>query len=173
MQVLIDGSVAYAAHGDTINTTVKVFTGTHQVSVQSLDTSGNPTATASLTVDAEPSDIPPIARITVTAMPNISPTTILGCTAASTDADGFVNGLQLQYSDGSTFSTPAALETFAAPGTYTATATVTDNFGATSSTSTTFSVVGGSISTMTGSMTENQRPQQQEIPSETMPLPQP
>lgn len=54
MQVLIDGQVAYAAHGDTINTAVKVFTGTHHTSVQSLDSSGNPTSAASLTVDAEP-----------------------------------------------------------------------------------------------------------------------
>ena len=131
MQVLIDGSVAYAAHGDTINTTLKVFTGAHQISVQSLDASGNTTATASLTVDGEPSDIPPTAHITVTAMPNISPTTVLGCTATSSDPDGFVNHLLLQYSDGSKFSTPAALVTFAAPGTYTATATATDNFGAT------------------------------------------
>jgi hypothetical protein len=140
MQVLIDGKVAYAAHGDTINTAVKVFTGAHQVSVQSLDASGNPTATASLNVVAEPSDIPPVAKITVKPMPSISPTTILGCTVASSDADGFVNGHKLQYSDGSHFSSPAALETFPAPGTYTATATVNDEFGATSTTTVTFVV---------------------------------
>ena len=169
MQVLIDGSVAYAAHGDTINTTLKVFTGAHQISVQSLDASGNTTATASLTVDGEPSDIPPTAHITVTAMPNISPTTILGCTATSSDPDGFVNGLLLQYSDGSEFSTPAALVTFAAAGTYIATATVTDNFGATSTTSTTFSVGGGSLSNMPSLLTENQQRQHHEIPSEPMP----
>jgi hypothetical protein len=169
MQVLIDGSVAYAAHGDTINTTLKVFTGAHQISVQSLDASGNITATASLTVDGEPSDIPPTAHITVTAMPNISPTTVLGCTATSSDPDGFVNHLLLQYSDGSKFSTPAALVTFAAPGTYTATATATDNFGATSTTSTTFSVGGGSLSNTTSPSTENQQPQHDEIPSEPMP----
>ena len=74
MQVLIDGKVAYAAHGDTINTAVKVFTGAHQISVQSLDPSGNPTSTASLTVDAEPGEKPPTANIVITAMPNISPT---------------------------------------------------------------------------------------------------
>ena len=169
MQVLIDGSVAYAAHGDTINTTLKVFTGAHQISVQSLDASGNPTGTASLTVDGEPSDIPPTAHITVTAMPNISPTTILGCTATSSDPDGFVNGLRLQYSDGSKFSTPAALETFAGPGTYTATATVTDNFGATSTTSTTFSIGGGSLSIVASPVAENQQRQQHEIPSEPVP----
>jgi hypothetical protein len=155
MQVLIDGNVAYAAHGDTINTVLKVFTGTHQISVQSLDASGNPTATASLTVDAEPDDLPPIAKITVTAMPGVSPTTVLACTATSTDPDGFVNGLQLQYSDGSNFSTPAALETFAAPGTYTATVTVTDNFGATNTTSTTFNIGNGSLLNMTSPVTEN------------------
>jgi len=157
MQVLMDGNVAYAAHGDTINTVLKVFTGTHQISVQSLDASGNPTATASLTVDAEPDDLPPTAKITVTAMPNVSPTTVLACTATSTDPDGFVNGLQLQYSDGSTFFTPAALETFAAPGTYTATATVTDNFGATNTTSTNFSVGNGSLLNRSSPVTENRK----------------
>ncbi len=137
MQVLIDGQVAYAAHGDTINTAVKVFTGSHQISVQSLDASGNPTSTASLTVDAEPGEIGPVANIVITVMPSISPTTVLGCTAAST---GFIIGSKLQYSDGSTFTTPAGLETFPAPGSYTATATVTDQFGATNTTSITFSV---------------------------------
>jgi hypothetical protein len=92
-------------------------------------------------------------------MPNISPTTILGCTATSSDPDGFVNGLLLKYSDGSEFSTPAALETFAAAGTYTATATVIDNLGATSTTSTTFSVGGGSFSKMASPVTENQQRQ--------------
>jgi hypothetical protein len=160
--------VAYAAHGDTINTALKVFTGTHQITVQSLDASGNSTASASLTVDGEPSDISPTAHISVTAMPNISPTTVLACTATSSDPDGFVNGLLLQYSDGSKFSTPAALETFAVPGTYTATVTVTDNFGATNTTTTTFSVGGGSVTIMDNPVNENLQRQQDEIPSGSM-----
>jgi len=164
MQVLIDGNVAYATHGDTINTVLKVFTGTHQVSVQSLDASGNPIGAASLTVDAAPDDLPPTAKITVTAMPNISPTTVLACTATSSDPDGFVNGLKLQFSDGSNFSTPAALETFTTPGSYSATATVTDNFGATNTTSTTFSVGNGSISAITNPAIQNQNVKHQETP---------
>jgi hypothetical protein len=140
MQVLIDGVVAYAAHGDTINTAIKVFTGAHQIQVQALDSSGNAMGSTSLNVDAEPSDAPPIAKITLTAMPQISPTTFLGCTAGSTDPDGFVNSRNLQYSDGSKFSSPAALETFPAPGTYKATATVIDNLGATNTTTVTFNV---------------------------------
>jgi hypothetical protein len=140
MQVLVDGNVAYATHGDTINTAIKIFTGAHQISVQSLDANGNPTATGSLNVVAEPSDVPPVAHITITPMPSISPTTVLACTAASTDADGFVNSHKLQYSNGSKFSSPAALETFSASGSYNATATVTDQFGATSTTTVTFVV---------------------------------
>jgi len=149
MRVLIDGQQAYAAHGDTLNTALKVFTGTHQISVQSLDNAGNVTGDASVSVVGEPGDIPPVAKITLTALPSISPTTVLGCTATSSDADGFVNSYQIRYSDGSQFFTPAALETFAAPGTYTATATVMDQFGATNSTSTTFSVGSGAAPMMT------------------------
>lgn len=163
MQVLIDGNVAYAAHGDTINTAVKVYTGTHQLSVQSLDASGNPMATASLSVDGEPNDIPPVANITIRAMPSISPTTVLACTAASSDPDGFINAQNVQFSDGTNSGAPGILETFAAPGTYTATATVIDNLGATATTSTTFSVGAGSVSIMT-SAPEDQQQQHQHKP---------
>ncbi len=148
MRVLIDGKQAYAANGDTLNTALKVFTGTHQISVQSLDSGGNITASKSLNVVAEPGDISPVAHLTLAPLPGISPTTVLGCTATSTDADGFLISHQLQYSDGKKFSTPAAVETFSSAGTYTATATVIDQFGASNSISTTFSVGGGQVTPM-------------------------
>ena len=140
MRVLIDGQQAYATSGDTLNTAIKIFTGSHQISVQSFDQAGNKTASTSFNVLAEPDDLAPVARIAVQPMPNISRTTVLGCTATSSDPDGFLISRQMQYSDGSKFSTPAALETLPASGSYTATATVMDQFGATNSTSTTFSV---------------------------------
>jgi hypothetical protein len=142
MRVLIDGNQAYAANGDTLNTALKVFTGTHQITVQSIDTGGNVTGSESVNVVAEPDDVPPVAKITLKAMPVISPTTVLGCTANST---GSLMSFRTQYSDGSEFTTPAALETFPAAGSYKATATVTDEFGAANSTSTSFSVGGGTV----------------------------
>jgi len=149
MQVLIDGQVAYATRGDFVNTQLKVDSGTHQISVQSLDSSGNPTGTANLSVTAEPTNAPPVAKIVLTAMPQISPTTVLGCSATSSDPDGFVNSRQMTYSNGSKFGSPAALETFASPGTYTANVTVVDQFGAKGTTSTTFTISGGSLSSVT------------------------
>jgi len=140
MQVLIDGSVAYATHGDTINTMLKISTGVHQISVQSLDPSGKETDTASVSVDGEPNDIPPTAKLSVKPMPSISPTTVLACTAGSSDPDGFIGGLELLFSDCGKSSSPAALETFSSPGTYGVTARVSDNFGATDVTTITFSV---------------------------------
>ena len=96
MRVLIDGQQAYADNGDTLNTSLKVNTGTHQITVQSLDNAGNTTASASLNVDAEPDDIPPVAGVTtIHPLTSISPTTVLGCTAASTDADGFGEQLRV------------------------------------------------------------------------------
>lgn len=142
MRVLIDGNQVYAANGDTLDTALKVYTGSHQLTVQSLDSGGNVTASGSVTVIAEPTDVPPVAKITLKALPGISPTPVLGCTATSV---GNLMSDQVQYSDGSQFTTPAALETFPAPGTYKATATVTDEFGAANSTSTTFSVGNGTV----------------------------
>jgi hypothetical protein len=166
MRVLIDGQQAYAASGDTLNMALKIFTGTHQLSVQALDNSGNVTASASLSVVAEPGDIPPIAKITFAALPNISPTTVLGCTATSSDPDGFLISSQVRYSDGSQFFTPAALETFPTAGTYTATVTVMDQFGASNSTSTTFTVGNGAVAGMTPSLSLPLAQQPQQRPSQ-------
>ena len=162
MRVLIDGQLAYAASGDTLNTALKVFTGSHQISVQSLDSAGNATGDAELKIVAEPNDSPPVARITVKARPELSPTTMLGCTASSSDPDGFLTGYTLRYSDGSQFLIPAALETFPAFGTYTATATVMDQFGASASTSTTFSVGGVTTPMILPSTLPPQQQRQQE-----------
>lgn len=149
MRVLIDGNQAYAANGNTLNTALKVFTGTHQITVQSLDGSGNVTGSASVKVVAEPGDVPPVAKITFKALPNVSPTTVVGCMANSL---GSVMSYRVQYSNGSQFTTPAAVETFSAPGTYTATATVTDDFGAPNTTSATITVGNGTVSSATNTM---------------------
>lgn len=143
MRVLIDGQPAYAAIGDALNITLKVNTGTHQITVQSLDAKGNPTASNSINVVAEPGDLPPVAKLTLKPLPSISPTTVLACSAASTDPDGFVNSDKFQFSDGSQSYGPSAIETFPSPGAYQVNLTVTDEFGATNSTSKSVSVAGG------------------------------
>jgi hypothetical protein len=164
MRVLIDGQQAFAANGDTLNTALKVFTGTHQITVQSLDNAGSVTGSSALSVVAEPGDIPPVAKFTVTALANISPTAVLGCAATSSDADGFIMSYQVRYSDGSQFFTPGALETFSAPGTYSALVTVMDQFGATNSATTTFSVGGGAAAAMSPVLTVPREQQPQERP---------
>jgi hypothetical protein len=146
MRVLIDGNQVYADTGDSLNTALKVFTGLHKISVQSLDNDGKVTGTASVRVLAEPKDIPPVAHITLKALPDISPTTVLGCTVTSKDADGFLIGSHMKYSDGSQFFSSAALETFPAAGKYSAIVTVTDQFGATDSSSVRFTVDDGQVS---------------------------
>jgi hypothetical protein len=164
MRVLIDGHQAYAANGDILNTALKIFSGTHQISVESLDSGGNITASAELNVLAEPGNVPPVAKITLKSLPDISPTTVLGCTATSTDSDGFLISHRLTYSDGSQFSTPAALETFQAAGTYTATATVVDQFGSTNIKSTSFTLNGGQVMVMPSGTAQQPTPQTSEIP---------
>jgi hypothetical protein len=72
----------------------------------------------------------------------------------------------LQFSDGSQFFTPAALETFPAPGTYTGTATVMDQFGASNSTTAIFSVAGGSAAEP--SVTPQKQAPTQQSPAEPM-----
>lgn len=141
MRVLIDGEPAFASDQGVVNTALKVFTGTHHISVEATDASGA-VSSAAVDVLAEPEDIPPTAVLTVRALPNVSPTTVLACSVASHDPDGFILTYKEQFSDGAVFFTPAAVHTLASPGSYSVSTNVTDQFGAPASQTQAFAVSG-------------------------------
>ena len=144
MRVLVDGRQVYAIDRDIINTALKIFRGPHHVVVQASDSTGA-TTTAAVDVTAEPSDPDPIAALQVLPMPTIAPNTVLACTAGSVAPNGFFIMRQIRFSDGAVAFATGALHTFAAPGNFSATAIVTDQFGATASASTGFTASGTSL----------------------------
>ena len=139
MNVLVDGMAVYAVNDDVINTALKIFTGTHQITIQATDIAGA-TSSSSINVNGEPNDLAPIADVVAFPLTSVGPHTVLACTMNSQDPDGFINAQQVKFSDGVTVKAAGAVHTFAAPGTYSATVTVTDQYGATDTATDTFTV---------------------------------
>jgi PKD repeat protein len=137
--VLIDGAPAFATNSGAINSDLKVFVGTHQISVRSTAANGA-VSESSVSVVGEPGDTPPAAALTVAPLRQISPTTVMACSVTSRDPDGFILQYKSQFSDGATFFTPAAVHTFAAPGSYSVTINVIDQFGSPAATTENFTV---------------------------------
>jgi PKD repeat protein len=84
---------------------------------------------------------PPQASLFVTSATGIAPFTVSATTAASTDADGAIASSVISWGDGSTSIGPAATYVYPTPGTYSISATVTDDRGASSSASASVSVL--------------------------------
>ena len=85
---------------------------------------------------------PPAAVMTVTPNSGKSPLTVTADASASSDADGSVAGVSIDFGDGSKAGTgPLATHTYTAPGNYVVTATVTDNLGATATAAQTVNVI--------------------------------
>ena len=94
---------------------------------------------------------PPTAVLTVggpsgTALvsgPIVAPVTVNASTAGSTDADGNIVATSINFGDGSAaVNAASASHTYSLPGTYSITATVTDNLGASASKSASLVVAG-------------------------------
>lgn len=155
--VLIDGVPAFATNNGVVNSALKVFVGTHQITVRSS------AGESSVSVTGELGDLPPTAAVTVAPLRQISPTTVLACSVTSHDPDGFILQFKMQFSDGSTFFTPAAVHTFAAPGSFSVTAHVIDQFGAPASATENFTVTptaaAAGASTATAQSAEAKRKQ--------------
>jgi PKD repeat protein len=139
MKVLVDGQQVYAIDRDTIHTALKIFRGAHHVVVEATDNTGATSSTA-FDVSAEPGDPTPTAVLQVLPMPAVAPNTVLACTANSVAPNGFFIKRQINFSDGAVGFGTGVLHSFAAPGSYSATAIVTDQFGATASASQIFPV---------------------------------
>ena len=111
-----------------------------RIAVEAIDASGAK-QNASVSVDAEPGDLPPNAVVNVRTL---SGNTVLACSAGSNDPDGFLLSWHYRFSDGAEIFTPAAVHTFGSPGMYSVGLTVMDQFGAPGSTSQSFSILSSS-----------------------------
>lgn len=172
MNVLIDGQPAFADNKGVINAGMKVFSGTHQITVQATDT-GGATSQASVSVDAEPGNVPPNAVLTVTPMPNIAPNTVLACSVGSNDPDGFILQFKTTFSDGSTFFTPAVVHTLASSGNFSATANVIDQFGAPASVTQSFAANGSATATMSAGQAQAAEAKQRQAHPKPEPIRRP
>jgi PKD repeat protein len=153
INVLIDGNPAHADDRGVINSSFKVFVGTRHIEAQSIDSSGA-SSQAAVDVVGEPGDLPPTAAVTVVPLRVVSPTTVLACAATSHDPDGFILGFKTQFSDGAVFFTPAAVHTLAAPGNYSVTVNVIDQFGAPASKTETFTVTSAATTASAAAQAE-------------------
>jgi PKD repeat protein len=151
MEVLIDGKTppAYITMGSRVDTFLQIYAGTHDLRVVAHDTT--PAANyidSDVTITTGANDASPSAVLTVKPSGG---TQVMACTATSTDSDGFIIASMVNFGDGATAFGPTAFHTYASAGTYHVTATVMDNVGLTSETSS--SVTVGSTGSITGRVT--------------------
>ncbi len=109
--------------------------GTYTVKAIVTDNLGA-SATATALVKVTSFNKPPVAALSLSASTAYAPAGITASTAGSSDPDGTIAGSSINFGDGSaSVSGPSAAHSYNAAGTYTVTATVLDNLGASSSTS--------------------------------------
>ena len=84
---------------------------------------------------------PPIANISLSAPQGVAPFAETVSLASSSDADGSLASYLIDFGDGAVATSASATHTYTAPGSYTITGTVTDDLGASTSTSAPVSVL--------------------------------
>ena len=107
--------------------------GTYSITATVTDNLGA-TASQTAVVTVTAANKPPVAALSVTPLSGYAPITVTAGTAASSDPDGTIAGSVINWGDGTSSAGPSASHVYSTAGTYTITATVTDNLGATSST---------------------------------------
>ncbi|MBS0417923.1 MAG: PKD domain-containing protein [Proteobacteria bacterium] len=137
-----DGSAAFSGSSTTH---VYSAAGTFIVKVTVTDNGGLTGSTTKAvtvaSVPGQPSNQAPEAKLTLNPTSGFAALSVAADASASSDPDGTVASTKIDFGDGTTAATPTATHVFSAPGTYTVTATVTDNSGLTASKTTDVVVV--------------------------------
>ena len=156
MQVLVDGKLSFSAASASLDTTVSIAPGTHTLTVTGTDSSNrNFSNSLSLTIP----DPGPKAVISVSSASILVGGSITASTTGSSAASGSITSTRIDFGDGTIVNAASAVHQYKAAGTFTVKATVTDNFGVSSTASITVVVkpqyviitspAGGTISTST------------------------
>ena len=138
-----DGTTANASSGSHTYPDV----GTYLVKATVTD-SLNRTATGSTTVTVRANQ-PPEAVLTVDPAVGTAPLKVVASSAASQDRDGDIASSSINFGEGTVVSGSSAVHTYTTAGIYTATATVKDNLGASSTTTVSITVTAPTPVTVT------------------------
>jgi PKD repeat protein len=147
-----DGSTASGATATHTYTSVGNFT----VTLTVTDNVGA-VASATLVTSVLPANQPPTARVSASPVSGSAPLTVSFNGAGSSDADGTIASYSWNFGDGATASGPTVSHSYTTAANFTATLTVTDNAGGTSSASVVISVASAPVvlnapSSLTGSV---------------------
>lgn len=134
MWVYVDDVATYNAASGSLSADIKMSAGTHTVLIKAWDTNGTITQNA---VVINVANVPPIARLALSASSALSGVAITADASGSSDSDGSITATTIDFGDGYVANSATASHAYSIPGTYTVKATVTDNAGAATSTSAT------------------------------------
>ena len=126
-----DGTTSTAHHPNHIYT----IPGTYTATLTAKDTTGL-SASTSLTITVRPAPRPPLAVVSqTTPTSGIAPLAVLFSSLGTSDPDGTPVSYLWQFGDNTSSTDPNPVHTYATPGNYTATLTVTDPTGLTAAAS--------------------------------------
>ena len=129
MQIYLDGTMVYTINAAAIDTSVAASPGAHNFIIKAWDSSGrNFSSGFSVTVNA-----PPVAALSLSATSVLVGGSITASAAGSTDSDGNIVAAKINFGDGTVIPGFSATHQYTLAGSYTITATITDNAGASSS----------------------------------------
>lgn len=137
MQIYLDSTLVYTVKSPNLDTTIPIATGTHSLLVKGWDSAGR-NFSKSLSVSAV--NQPPVAALSVTSGSILVGGSVTASAAGSSDPNGTIASTTIDFGDGTSVAAVSATHQYKVAGTYTVKATVTDNLGASSSTSTTVTV---------------------------------
>jgi PKD repeat protein len=133
MQIYVDGTIAYSVNSANLDATITVASGAHTLLVKGWDNAGK-TFSKQLAITINK---PPVAALTLSSGSILVGGSITASAATSTDPDGAIASTVISFGDGSSAAAASASHQYKIAGTYTVKARVTDNLGASSSTSST------------------------------------
>jgi PKD repeat protein len=137
IQIYCDGALAATVNAPSLNTNVAVTPGPHTLIVKAWDNAGR---SFSKTLSITAANQSPIAALSLSASSILVGGSITASATASNDPDGSIASATINFGDGTSSTGLSAAHQYKVAGTYKVTATVTDNFGASSSTSATITV---------------------------------
>jgi PKD repeat protein len=142
IQIYVDSVLAYSVNSPSLDTTLPLTNGAHTLIVKEWDSAGQ---ASSKIVNVIAAHQAPVAQVSVTSGSILVGGSIAASATGSSAPGGTISSTVINFGDGTTAAAVSASHQYTAAGTYAVKATVTDNFGATATATSTVVVKPQSV----------------------------